>query len=47
MHISRVVGRTAWNDTSWITAFSPVPLLTLQTCVGADLHSDRWIVQAT
>jgi sortase (surface protein transpeptidase) len=47
LHISRVVGRTAWNDTSWITEFSPVPLLTLQTCVGADTHSDRWIVQAT
>jgi sortase (surface protein transpeptidase) len=47
MHVSRVVGRVKWNDASWITQFSPVPLLTLQTCVDADIQSDRWIVQAT
>ncbi|MDQ6856068.1 MAG: sortase [Candidatus Dormibacteraeota bacterium] len=47
LHISRVVGRVKWDDGSWITQFSPVPMLTLQTCVGADIHSDRWIVQAT
>lgn len=47
LHISRVVGRTRWDDASWISQFAPVPMLTLQTCVGADIHSDRWIVQAT
>lgn len=47
MHISRVVGRTRWNDSSWITTFSGVPMLTLQTCVGADPHTDRWIVEVT
>ena len=46
MHISRVVGRVKWNDASWITQFSPVPMLTLQTCVDADIQSDRWIVRA-
>jgi LPXTG-site transpeptidase (sortase) family protein len=47
MHISRVVGRTRWNDVSWITTFSGVPMLTLQTCVGAETQSDRWVVQVT
>ena len=47
MHISRVVGRTRWNDASWISTFSGVPMLTLQTCIGADPHTDRWIVEAT
>lgn len=47
MHISSVVGRTRWDDSSWIRQFSAVPMLTLQTCVGADPHTDRWIVQVT
>ena len=47
LHISRLVGDVAWNDTSLIHQVSQTPLLTLQTCVGADLHSDRWVVQAT
>lgn len=46
LHISRVVGDVAWNDASWIHTASSGPLLTLQTCVGADIHSDRWVVQA-
>ncbi len=47
LHISQVVGRIKWNDTSWITKTSTVPELTLQTCVGADYYTDRWIVIAT
>lgn len=47
LHISRLVGDVAWNDTSLIHMASRTPLLTLQTCVGADPHSDRWVVQAT
>jgi LPXTG-site transpeptidase (sortase) family protein len=46
-HISRIVGRVRWNDVSWIYEGSSTPLLTLQTCIGADPHTDRWIVQAT
>ena len=46
LHISRLVGNVPWNDTSLIHVVSHTPLLTLQTCVGADLHSDRWVVQA-
>ena len=47
LHISRVVGRIRWNDASWITQFSAVPMLTLQTCVGADILSARSLVEAT
>ena len=46
-HISNVVGRTRWNDVSWLKETSGTPLLTMQTCVGADINTDRWIVQAT
>jgi hypothetical protein len=45
--ISRVVGSVAWNDTTWLHVPSSTPMLTLQTCVGADMHSDRWLVEAT
>jgi LPXTG-site transpeptidase (sortase) family protein len=47
MHIDRVVGRVAYNDVSWIHEQSTTPLLTLQTCIGANWNTDRWIVQAT
>ena len=47
LHISRVVGDVSWDDISWLRLRSSAPLLTLQTCVGPDVHSDRWIVQAT
>ena len=46
-HISRVVGLIKYNDVSWIYEASSTPLLTLQTCVGADFKSDRWVVQAS
>ena len=45
-HVSRVVGRTKYNDVSWIYESSATPLLTLQTCIGADINTDRWVVQA-
>ncbi|MBV9100185.1 MAG: sortase [Candidatus Dormibacteraeota bacterium] len=45
-HISNVVGRIRWNDVSWLRERSSTPLLTMQTCVGADINTDRWIVQA-
>ncbi|MBO0743959.1 MAG: sortase [Candidatus Dormibacteraeota bacterium] len=47
LHVSRVVGRIHWNDTSWIHYRSDRPTLTLQTCVDDDQHGDRFIVQAT
>lgn len=47
LHVSRVVGRIHWNDTSWIRYRSDRPTLTLQTCVDDDQHGDRFIVQAT
>jgi hypothetical protein len=45
-HVSRVIGRTKYNDVSWIYETSSTPLLTLQTCIGADINTDRWVVQA-
>ena len=47
MHVSRVVGRTRWNDTSWIHEQTAAPTLTLQTCVDLDAHGDRYVVQAS
>lgn len=47
MHITRVVGRVRYDDSSWIDTPSSVPMLTLQTCIGPDLNTDRWIVEAT
>ncbi len=46
LHISRVVGRTAWNDATWLGVTSAQPLLTMQTCTSYDPHGDLWIVQA-
>jgi hypothetical protein len=45
--ITRVVGSVAWNDTAWLRVRTSTPMLTLQTCVGADMHGDRWLVEAT
>jgi sortase (surface protein transpeptidase) len=47
LHITHIVGRVAYNDVSWIQETSSTPLLTLQTCIGPDINTDRWIVQAT
>jgi LPXTG-site transpeptidase (sortase) family protein len=47
LHVSRVVGKIAWNDKSWIHASASKPTLTLQTCVDDNLHGRRFIVQAT
>ena len=46
MHITNVVGRVAYNNTSYIRLMSATPMLTLQTCIGADWDTDRWIVEA-
>ncbi len=45
-HITKVVGKVRWNDVSYIYQHSTTPLLTLQTCIGANFNTDRWIVQA-
>jgi LPXTG-site transpeptidase (sortase) family protein len=47
LHVSRVVGKVAWNDKSWIHASASRPTLTLQTCVDDNVHGRRFIVQAT
>ena len=47
LHVSRVVGKVAWNDTRWIHATVAQPTLTLQTCVDDNVHGSRFIVQAT
>jgi LPXTG-site transpeptidase (sortase) family protein len=47
LHVSRVVGRIHWDDTSWIRHQSPAPMLTLQTCIDDSPHGDRFIVLAT
>lgn len=44
--ITRIVGKVAYNDMSWVEATSATPQLTLQTCIGWDLRGDRWIVIA-
>jgi len=46
-HISQVVGKIKWNDVSYMQKTTPYPELTLQTCVGANYYTDRWIVIAT
>jgi LPXTG-site transpeptidase (sortase) family protein len=46
-HVSRVVGRTRYNDTTWLRTLSTKPLLTLQTCVDDNPKGDRYIVQAS
>ena len=45
-HITKVIGRVKWNDVSLIYQQSGSPLLTLQTCIGADFKTDRWVVEA-
>jgi len=47
LHVSRVVGRTGWNDVTWIHERATAPTLTLQTCIDLDPHGDRYVVQAT
>jgi LPXTG-site transpeptidase (sortase) family protein len=47
MHVSRVVGKVAWNDTRWIRVTVSQPALTLQTCVDDNVHGTRFIVQAS
>jgi LPXTG-site transpeptidase (sortase) family protein len=47
LHVSRVVGKVAWNDTRWIHAAASQPTLTLQTCVDDNVRGSRFIVQAT
>jgi LPXTG-site transpeptidase (sortase) family protein len=44
MHISYVVGHVAYNDMAWIHNTTPQTQLTLQTCIGAEWNTDRWIV---
>jgi LPXTG-site transpeptidase (sortase) family protein len=47
MHVTRVVGKVAWNDTRWIHLTGSQATLTLQTCVDDNPHGNRYIVQAT
>jgi LPXTG-site transpeptidase (sortase) family protein len=47
MHVTRVVGNVAWNDTRWIHVTAGQATLTLQTCVDDNLRGNRFIVQAT
>jgi LPXTG-site transpeptidase (sortase) family protein len=47
LRVSRVVGKIAWNDKSWIHTAASKPTLTLQTCVDDNVHGRRFIVQAT
>jgi LPXTG-site transpeptidase (sortase) family protein len=47
MHVSKVVGKVAWNDTSWIHVTASQPTLTLQTCVDDNVHGNRYIVHAS
>lgn len=44
--VTRIIGRIRATDQSWIHAPASRPTLTLQTCVGYDLNSDRYVVQA-
>jgi LPXTG-site transpeptidase (sortase) family protein len=47
MHVTRVVGKVAWNDTRWIHVTAGQATLTLQTCVDDNLRGNRFVVQAT
>lgn len=47
LHVSRVVGRVAYNDTRWVSVKSATPMLTLQTCVDVNPKGERFIVQLT
>jgi LPXTG-site transpeptidase (sortase) family protein len=46
-HVSRVVGKVAWNDYTWLLQQSDSPLITLQTCVDYNPQGDRWVVQVS
>jgi LPXTG-site transpeptidase (sortase) family protein len=47
LHVTRVVGKVAWDDTRWIHVTASQPTLTLQTCVDDNVRGSRFIVQAT
>jgi LPXTG-site transpeptidase (sortase) family protein len=47
MHVSKVVGRVAYNDSHWLSDKAAAPTLTLQTCVDYTPKGDRFIVQVT
>lgn len=47
LHVSRVVGKVAYNDTRWVSVKSATPMLTLQTCVDYNPRGERFIVQLT
>jgi LPXTG-site transpeptidase (sortase) family protein len=47
LHVSRVVGRVAYNDSKWLALKTAVPTVTLQTCVDYNPKGDRYIVQLT
>jgi LPXTG-site transpeptidase (sortase) family protein len=47
LHVSRVVGKVAWNDSRWLSLKTAVPTVTLQTCVDYKEKGDRYIVQLT
>ena len=47
MHVSKVVGRVAYNDLQWLSDQASAPTLTLQTCVDYNPKGDRYIVQLT
>jgi len=47
LHVSKVVGRVAYNDSTWLSLKTATTTVTLQTCVDYNLKGDRYIVQLT
>ena len=47
LHVSRVVGKVAYNDGSWIYFHGSRPTLTLLTCTDWTENSPRYVVQLT
>ena len=47
LHVSRVVGRVAYSDSTWLSLKTAVPTVTLQTCVDYNPKGDRFIIQLT
>ena len=47
LHITKVVGKVHYNDTTWIKYKADSPTLTLQTCVDNNPKGDRYVVQAS
>jgi len=45
LHVSRVVGKIAYNDDRWLLAQTTAPMVTLQTCMDYDPKGPRYIVQ--